>query len=721
MDQIELKWEFQSSVDPDRAGVLIVRRKGAAPDLSKVEDGRFYIGPEITLEVGEARRKFIRGYLGFATTTTLKSNISIGSQLSSALDSTIVSITHADFANYPQPPSGGVCYMHLGATTNSPAEIVAYSSVNASGVTTIQRGQLGTSAVSHPSSVPVSFYPPRPVAITEKMGEESPISGFPVTIKVNVSVGGLRGFPSVGVIRVGSEYMSYDSITFGSTQDTMNISQRGLNSSTISPHSSGAKIRWAYHPTYTSDTIVVESTSGFPNSGRLKIGDEEMWYNYKTPTTFHGIVRGIHTDDANKTDTIVSAHSIGVEVMDSLYKVVMNDQDLDGPSDSNNDGNNDMIATSWVDDIYFGDDPTSYFYYVFTYDDVYNYSQGKFASVNDLRLEQYKEPGGANASTNAQVIFTLSNLAQKIEVSGGDVFYFRVQGGTPKFNWAASESGLSTETAPPGFNNGGEPDRYVYYKVPDRFDVLNKDIIISVTDNSETAQTLSIILNVTFVNEIDPNAFYVTSDKGIPPLKATTDATITINPGDTVTFKMNLPPTSNIANATWFLDPASTFVGVGNITDPLTLVYTATSQTTPGLKDGMDIIIASDGVTTIRITVIIADSVVDRDCVQSEILTVTPGTDGEISVSPGSKVTFTATGGTCNFTWDITANNSVGASLTTSTRGTRAIYTAGTENRTVDIIELSDGVNTKVIKVKIASGTNRSSSGGCFIRSKSRD
>lgn len=721
VDQIRLDWEWENDPDTDRAGVIIIRRKGLAPDLKQLEDGEYYIGPELTSEVGEERRKYLAGYLGFATKTKLTSAVSAGSVLASAMTTTTVSIDHADFASLPTPPSGGKCYLLIGASVSGEkAEIVSYTTVGTTII--VKRGELGTTAVSHSAGASVTFLPPRPVAISQLLKDTAPTSSTTVVVKVDKTVG-LAGFPATGVIRIGAEVMTYDGVTFGATEDSLNLTVRGVNSTVVAPHSAGNKINWSYHPTYTADTISVTSTAGFPVSGRLKIDNEEMWYNAKTATTFKGIVRGIFTDDANKTDTPVVSHLSGSDVIDSLYKVIMNDKDLDGPSDYNNDGNEDDIVVTWTDDLFYGDEPSTYFYYLFTYDDVLNYSEGKFASVNSMLLKRYTAPSGSGTGVTSAVSFGNINLGSKINVKGGETIFLTVEGGSPKFAWTASAAGLSLETAPAGYDTKGETDRYVSYTVPDIPDVDQTDIIITVTDSSANQQSLSVVLFVTEVTDVvDPDAFRVTSTgAGTPTLNTNKDATITVLPGDVVTFQAFVPAAGNINTIVWSAGTPITFNGAIALTAPDTMVYSAVSGINPALTSGIDTLVVTDGTSTITITIIISPDEPDKVCDSTKPLSVVPGNSGTVLISPGASFTLTAQGGTCSFTWSLIANNSEGASLVRK-NNVSATYTAGTINRSVDVIELSDGITTKRIEVHVtSSSSNGQGGGGCFIRNKASE
>ena len=64
-------------------------------------------------------------------------------------------------------------------------------------------------------------------------------------------------------------------------------------------------------------TITVDSTSGFPEQGRLRIDDEEMTYTGKSYNTFTGVTRGVRgtRDVAHSDNTAVN----------NLYKVFVVD------------------------------------------------------------------------------------------------------------------------------------------------------------------------------------------------------------------------------------------------------------------------------------------------------------------------------------------------------------------------------------------------------------
>lgn len=69
--------------------------------------------------------------------------------------------------------------------------------------------------------------------------------------------------------------------------------------------------------TISATSIIVDDTKDFPEQGRLKIDDEEMFYTGKTPTSFTGLTRGAR-------DTKAATH-LDNAVVNNAYKVIMTD------------------------------------------------------------------------------------------------------------------------------------------------------------------------------------------------------------------------------------------------------------------------------------------------------------------------------------------------------------------------------------------------------------
>lgn len=65
----------------------------------------------------------------------------------------------------------------------------------------------------------------------------------------------------------------------------------------------------------SATTINVETTSHFPEQGRIVIDDEQCFYTDKTPTSFTGVTRGVR-------DSKAAAHSSGA-VVNNAYKIIV--------------------------------------------------------------------------------------------------------------------------------------------------------------------------------------------------------------------------------------------------------------------------------------------------------------------------------------------------------------------------------------------------------------
>lgn len=70
-------------------------------------------------------------------------------------------------------------------------------------------------------------------------------------------------------------------------------------------------------------TVTVDSTADFPEQGRVKIDDEEIFYTGKTPTTFTGCTRGVR-------GTVAVSHSDDA-VVNNAYKVLVTDISVKAP------------------------------------------------------------------------------------------------------------------------------------------------------------------------------------------------------------------------------------------------------------------------------------------------------------------------------------------------------------------------------------------------------
>lgn len=75
--------------------------------------------------------------------------------------------------------------------------------------------------------------------------------------------------------------------------------------------------------TASATTITVDNTYDFPEQGRLRLEDEELFYTGKTPTTFTGVTRGVRGSRA-------VAHSDNT-VINNAYKVIITDLNVRVP------------------------------------------------------------------------------------------------------------------------------------------------------------------------------------------------------------------------------------------------------------------------------------------------------------------------------------------------------------------------------------------------------
>ncbi|PCJ62338.1 MAG: hypothetical protein COA79_04540 [Planctomycetota bacterium] len=480
IDEINLQWRFDRKIDYSKKGVLVIRRKGSAPDESKVIDGREYMGPAITSEYFYEELLYAQGDLSLSTKTILTSDITGGViLLSEDLLSSKNILSPVVLKEIPGVALGGKCFLLIGANGKDKAEIVSYTRVQDSGFVEIVRGELGTSAIDHATGSSVFFYPPRPVELNIMLSDSNEGKG---NIVVAHSAGGLVGFPEKGVVRIDNELIGYSNIDFGNSSNSLIISKRGVDNTEVKLHSKGSNIYWAYHPTYKAE-IQVSSTEGFPDSGRLKIDDEEFWYYNKTDTSFRGIVRGIFADDFKADDTVVSSHATGAKVIDSLYKVIMNDKDTDG-FDDNNDGNDDDIQNYWYDRLYFGDKPSEYYYHIMIYNDELSYSASYSDRVSEMQVRIFTPYQNDKLILDPDdMVYELFDDNKIIEAQGGDKFYLKIEGGEGPFIWDSTELiGLEIGVAPDGYDIGGEPTRFALYQAPDLYSLAGEEIVVSVSD-----------------------------------------------------------------------------------------------------------------------------------------------------------------------------------------------------------------------------------------------
>lgn len=84
--------------------------------------------------------------------------------------------------------------------------------------------------------------------------------------------------------------------------------------------------------TSSNATVTVDDTADFPERGRLRVDDEEIFYTAKTPTTFTGCTRGArgtravaHSDNA----VINNAYKVIVTDLQARMPIALNDKELE--------------------------------------------------------------------------------------------------------------------------------------------------------------------------------------------------------------------------------------------------------------------------------------------------------------------------------------------------------------------------------------------------------
>lgn len=93
--------------------------------------------------------------------------------------------------------------------------------------------------------------------------------------------------------------------------------------------------------TATDTTITVDSTTGFPAKGRLRIENEEILYTGTTSVTFTGCTRG-----ARGTQAVAHANDVAVT---NVYKVLIYDYDKQVPEINDSDGLESFIKVSLIE------------------------------------------------------------------------------------------------------------------------------------------------------------------------------------------------------------------------------------------------------------------------------------------------------------------------------------------------------------------------------------
>ena len=112
-----------------------------------------------------------------------------------------------------------------------------------------------------------------------------------------LTVDSTAGFTSSGTLKIGSEYLTYSGI---SGNDFTGITR--AHSGTAAVHNDDAVVVQALGKAET--TINVVSTTGYPTSGTLQIGAEQVTYTGVTATSFTGVTRGVTVDGVSSTAVV---------------------------------------------------------------------------------------------------------------------------------------------------------------------------------------------------------------------------------------------------------------------------------------------------------------------------------------------------------------------------------------------------------------------------------
>jgi len=116
---------------------------------------------------------------------------------------------------------------------------------------------------------------------------------------VTASVTSTSGFATTGTLLIGTEQITYT----GLTATTFTGLTRGANATVAAAHTSGDVVS-------PVETMTVTSTTGYPTTGTVLIGSEQVTYTAITATTFTGLTRG-----ANGTTS--AAHIITSQLLNT--------------------------------------------------------------------------------------------------------------------------------------------------------------------------------------------------------------------------------------------------------------------------------------------------------------------------------------------------------------------------------------------------------------------
>ena len=156
------------------------------------------------------------------------------------------------------------------------AEEISYTATTATEFSGGARAQNGTTIASHIDNAAVAFVHAE-----------------------TITVAATTGYPTSGTFSLGAEEVTYT----GTTATTFTGCGRGANSTTIVAQADAETLSYVY-PT----TITVDAITGYPATGSVLVGSEEMTFTGTTSTTLTGVVRGTNsTTKAGHTDNTALA------------------------------------------------------------------------------------------------------------------------------------------------------------------------------------------------------------------------------------------------------------------------------------------------------------------------------------------------------------------------------------------------------------------------------
>ncbi|PCJ62336.1 MAG: hypothetical protein COA79_04530 [Planctomycetota bacterium] len=344
--------------------------------------------------------------------------------------------------------------------------------------------------------------------------------------------------------------------------------------------------------------------------------------------------------------------------------------------------------------------------------------QGQNIPLNEFELKVYIPDNIDETSVNPEdIAFVSFDSLEILEVAGNDKVYFKIEGGSGDFVWESTEMfGLLEKSLPIGVDDEGNLNRFAVYQVPDEFALLDIEIIVSVTDSNMNLKALTMKM-VTFDRLHFEQELFIVKAETLGSLTSYHQSfTLTVENGAEIKFMLTSGFNNNFKVIS---EGTSSLFGEIKIdpSDNSKMTYVASNST--GALSGVDKIIFSDEINTIHATILIGNATMPSSsgCVPDGDLRIGPNSEGRIKVDPGEKIKFVAQGGTCSFTWRLTTNNS--GSVIKIINLNAVSFIAGNESGQVDVLEVSDGLNSKRIEIQVGE-IQKANNLSCFISKKSQ-